>query len=173
MQEAPHARDVIGNRGRGVVISIATLNILVILDRITKYTFINNPALRGKFFLGGTLQTIEHRNYGIIANIPIPFAGIMIATFAAIALIGFGLLRAWREKSMQMAFPLLLILGGAIGNLWDRIQYGYVYDWLLLFGRSAINIADAAIFIGIILYVVGQKNTKSTTGAIDSIPKTT
>ena len=50
MQEAPHARDVIGNRGRGVVISIATLNILVILDRITKYTFINNPALRGKFF---------------------------------------------------------------------------------------------------------------------------
>jgi signal peptidase II len=154
---------VISSRGRGVVFSIATLNILVILDRITKYIFGINPALRGKFFLGGLVQTVEHRNYGIIANIPIPFAGIMIATLAAIVLIGLGLLRAWREKSMKRAFPLILILGGAIGNLWDRIQYGYVYDWLLFFGRSAINVADIAIFIGIILYVFIQRNTNRST----------
>ncbi len=151
---------MISDRGRGVVISIATLNILVILDRITKYTFMINPALRGKFFLGGLIQTVEHRNYGIIANIPIPFIGIMVATLAAIVLIGFGILRAWREQSMKMALPLILILGGAIGNLWDRLQYGYVYDWLLLFGRSAINVADIAIFLGIFLYVLIQKNTK-------------
>jgi signal peptidase II len=48
---------------------------------------------------------------------------------------------------------LALVLGGAIGNLIDRVLYGYVVDFVLLYWRSwsypAFNVADAAITLGV------------------------
>jgi signal peptidase II len=145
------------NRQKFVIVLALTFDSVVILDRVSKIIFMTTPAIRGKFILGSLLQTIEHRNYGIIANIPLPLAGIFLATFMALVLIAIGLIRAWRDQNLRAAMPLILILGGAIGNLWDRILYGYVYDWLLLFGRSAINIADISIFIGLIWYFFQPK----------------
>ncbi|MDB6096329.1 MAG: lspA [Francisellaceae bacterium] len=55
-----------------------------------------------------------------------------------------------REKAE--AFALSLILGGAIGNLWDRILYGYVIDFIVIYYKDyawpTFNIADSAITIG-------------------------
>ena len=60
-----------------------------------------------------------------------------------------------REKTLAAA--LALILGGALGNLWDRLQYGHVVDFLDLYYAGwhwpAFNIADAAISIGAVLMV--------------------
>ena len=62
----------------------------------------------------------------------------------------------WREKRRDDAIALALVLGGALGNIVDRIRYGYVVDFAdLHFGELRpfliFNVADAAITIGVLL----------------------
>jgi signal peptidase II len=62
----------------------------------------------------------------------------------------------WREANRLDALGLSLVLGGALGNLVDRIRYGYVVDYAdLHFGAFrpflVFNIADAAITIGVLV----------------------
>lgn len=59
----------------------------------------------------------------------------------------------WRADRLHMGVALGLVLGGAIGNIWDRFQYGAVADFLHFFigGWSfyIFNVADAAITVGV------------------------
>ena len=62
----------------------------------------------------------------------------------------------WRERNRQDAFGLGLILGGAVGNILDRIRFGHVVDFAdLHFGDFrpflVFNVADAAITIGVLI----------------------
>ncbi len=62
----------------------------------------------------------------------------------------------WREKSRGDVLALALILGGALGNIVDRMRYGYVVDYLdLHFGEfrpfQIFNFADACISIGVVI----------------------
>ena len=62
----------------------------------------------------------------------------------------------WREKSRQDAVALAFVLGGALGNIVDRVRYGYVVDFAdLHFGEYRpfliFNVADAAITIGVLV----------------------
>ncbi len=64
----------------------------------------------------------------------------------------------WRARSAVVGLGLGLIIGGAIGNGYDRLVYGAVVDFLDLhaFGRHffVFNLADAAINLGVALLVV-------------------
>ena len=64
------------------------------------------------------------------------------------------------KKNILIVIGLLLILGGAIGNLYDRISYGYVIDFIYFhihdFYWPAFNIADSAISIGVLLFLCGS-----------------
>ena len=93
--------------------------------------------------------------------------------FTAIAVIISGIFVQWmyklpREETLT-AVSLSLILGGAIGNLIDRIYLGQVIDyiqvWLGSYPFPAFNIADAAISIGAVLLILssftGIGNTSS------------
>ena len=65
----------------------------------------------------------------------------------------------WREKRRDDSIGLALVLGGALGNIVDRVRYGYVVDYAdLHFGEVrpflVFNIADAAITIGVLLLLV-------------------
>ncbi len=64
----------------------------------------------------------------------------------------------WREKTKGDVVALALVLGGALGNIVDRIRVGYVIDYTdLHFGGFqpflVFNVADAAITIGVLLLV--------------------
>lgn len=86
--------------------------------------------------------------------------------FTAISLVVSVLLVFWikklkpEEKFQAIAFSL--ILGGAIGNLIDRVRFGYVVDFIEIYWNSnghqyswpAFNIADSAITIGVIILIV-------------------
>ena len=64
------------------------------------------------------------------------------------------------KKNILIVIGLLLILGGAIGNLYDRISYGYVIDFVYLhIGElywPAFNVADSAISVGVLLFLYGS-----------------
>ena len=62
----------------------------------------------------------------------------------------------WREKNRQDVLGLGLVLGGALGNILDRVRFGHVVDYAdLHFGEVrpflVFNIADAAITIGVLI----------------------
>lgn len=64
-----------------------------------------------------------------------------------------GILIAFRKRSTLTLFPFILILAGAIGNLFDRIQYGYVVDFIHFhleewFSWPVFNLADVWISVG-------------------------
>ena len=78
--------------------------------------------------------------------------------FSAIALIASGVIIHLMRKHTQQklfCFALALILGGALGNLYDRVTLGHVVDFLFFHYQTyywpAFNLADSAIFCGVVL----------------------
>jgi len=63
-----------------------------------------------------------------------------------------------RVGARTLALGLALVLGGAIGNLVDRLNHGYVVDFLLIYYKKlswpAFNVADSAICIGVALIII-------------------
>ncbi len=82
--------------------------------------------------------------------------------FAAMAIIISTILVTWlyrlKKHETLLAIALALVLGGAIGNLIDRLAYGYVIDFLDVYYQAwhfpAFNIADAAISLGVFLMIL-------------------
>ena len=82
--------------------------------------------------------------------------------FAALAIIMSFIMTLWvtrlKEHETLLAVALSLILGGAIGNLIDRLAYGYVIDFVDVYYETyhwpAFNIADSSITIGVVLMLL-------------------
>jgi signal peptidase II len=82
---------------------------------------------------------------------------LLVALTAAIA-VGV-MVWLWNEKRRDDAIALSLVLGGALGNILDRVRFGYVLDYAdLHFGEIrpflVFNVGDAAITIGVLLLLV-------------------
>ncbi|MEI6336611.1 MAG: signal peptidase II [Methylococcaceae bacterium] len=82
------------------------------------------------------------------------FAGLALAISCVIAV----WLARLKPHETLLAVALALVLGGAIGNLIDRLAYGYVIDFLDVYYQTwhwpAFNIADSAITLGVILMLL-------------------
>ena len=138
--------------------SILALSIFI-LDRLTK-TFIENhfSLYESKNVIPGFLDFTHIRNkgmaFGILSNTTwtwIPFLLSIFASIAFILILIFALRPPVSQRRLQMG--LMLILGGAIGNLYDRFRYGFVTDFIEVFYKSyqwpTFNLADSAITIGV------------------------
>jgi len=68
------------------------------------------------------------------------------------------MIRRLGTNDVQVAVALMLVLGGALGNVIDRVRYGYVVDFIDVYYRAwhwpTFNIADSAISIGAVLLVL-------------------
>ncbi len=91
--------------------------------------------------------------FGLLNNVDIPFKPALmtaIALFALIAIAAYASRAAADERLTK--FGLALVVGGAVGNLIDRIATGYVVDFVDVYWRDwhfwAFNVADAAITVG-------------------------
>ena len=94
--------------------------------------------------------------FGIFSSISSPAKSLLLSiftAFAAVMVITYSVRSSVRNRLLQVA--LALILGGALGNLYDRLAYGYVVDFLELYVRTyhwpAFNVADSAISVGVAL----------------------
>jgi signal peptidase II len=91
--------------------------------------------------------------------------GWQTAMFSAFALFASGLLLYLLRKHAKeplFCFALSLVLGGALGNLWDRLRLGHVVDFLYFHyqqhGFPAFNVADSAISVGVIILLWDSLN---------------
>ncbi|SHM07995.1 signal peptidase II . Aspartic peptidase. MEROPS family A08 [Caldanaerovirga acetigignens] len=74
----------------------------------------------------------------------------VVVSFAVIAVIVYYLTRLPEEKKL-FKFTLALVLGGAFGNLVDRLRFGYVVDFIDFRIWPVFNVADSAVVIGVLL----------------------
>lgn len=89
-----------------------------------------------------------HKNYGVAFDLPVPLWIVIPLTLFVLILLT---REARREKeNATKLFAYTLIAVGAIGNLIDRIAYGFTVDYLILFAKSAINLSDVMIVVGIV-----------------------
>jgi signal peptidase II len=132
------------------------------LDQLTKHTIAAGIAAgdEKKFLPGVTL--VHVRNTGVAFSI---FSGggtlVLVFTLVALAvLVGYFARRP--EKSM-LWLPTGMLVGGAIGNLIDRIARGSVTDWIKLPHWPAFNVADISITFGVLvlLWVLEGPRAKS------------
>jgi len=83
-----------------------------------------------------------------------------------VAVVGFGLFFAVKYKTMTFIekTAILFIIGGTLGNLADRIMYGYVIDFLDFIVWPVFNVADSFITIGVVAIVISVLADKKTHG---------
>lgn len=144
---------------------------VVVLDRLTKYIVEQRLPLHESisiipgFF---KLTHIENRGaaFGLFADSPSEWKVAMLVLFSVIALVVVSFL-LWKNSHAMTStgVGLALILGGAIGNLWDRLAAGHVTDFLLFYISRyewpAFNVADSSIVVGAGLLVVEILFSKS------------
>ena len=126
--------------------------VFFLLDLISKWFF--KARISVDHVPSGIISLVYHKNYGIIANFEIPQWAIITVSIIFILVIAKLLNKEIKKRADLQVFLLSILLAGAFGNLWDRMINGYVFDWLLLFERSVINLADIFIVIGIAGYLI-------------------
>jgi len=130
---------------------LAIVSSIIFLDQLSKFFAIkllqlNTPVSLIKNFLYITLVHNRGAAFGILKNQLLLF--VMISCFA-ILLILFHLKN--KKNPFFFKVSLSLILAGAVGNLIDRLRFGYVIDFLDLRFWPVFNLADSALTIGVLL----------------------
>ena len=146
-----------------VVFFAAALGVFA-LDRVSKMVIEATLHLHHSVnLIPGLLDLFYTRNtgvaFGLLSNEESSWVSYLLTGVAGIALIIiliFSLRHAPDQHRLQ--WGLMLVFGGAAGNLHDRIKYGYVIDFIEVYYKSyhwpTFNVADACITIGISLLMV-------------------
>lgn len=143
------------SRGGGWARLVLTVAVAIALDQLTKRIAISSVE-RGEsvnVFLG--LDVTNTRNSGIAFG-ALQDSGTIVAVLIACALTALIAYFAVGAGRPWLWLPAGLLLGGALGNLIDRIREGAVIDFIDPIAWPAFNIADACIVVGVLalLYVV-------------------
>lgn len=128
--------------------------VVLILDRITKLWALNILTKVPEIVILKNIfgfSYLENRGaaFGILQNRVIL---LVVITFIVIVGVIYYFLR-YKPNSRILKISIALILGGAVGNLFDRIFYGYVVDFILVHYRDiyyfpTFNVADVTVVIG-------------------------
>ena len=139
--------------------------LLLFIDQWTKH------EVRARFVLGESLVQIQglfdltyvqNRGaaFGLLAQAPASFREPFFLLIPLSALVVMSIVFYRLKKSdTTLALALSLVMGGALGNLWDRIQLGFVVDfldfhWHQAYHFPAFNVADSAICIGVAILML-------------------
>jgi signal peptidase II len=147
----------------------------VILDQSSKL------AIAGSMQLYQSIPIMPYFNLTYVHNTGAAFSFLSEAGgwqrwfFAGLAVVISAVIAVWLARLKQhetlLAVALSLVLGGAMGNLIDRLAYGYVIDFLDVYYQTwhwpAFNIADSAITLGVMLMLAessGLGKSEDTSG---------
>ncbi|MDD4556552.1 MAG: signal peptidase II [Alphaproteobacteria bacterium] len=144
-----------------MILGLSIAAVIIILDQLSKF-FIYTVLLTDTNFIlyASFFNVIKAWNTGVSFSIfsdKGPLGAIALSIFAIIV-VGFLTVWLYREKIRANQVALGLIIGGAIGNVVDRIRFGAVFDFLdfHVFGYHwpAFNVADSAICVGAVILIV-------------------
>jgi len=136
----------------------------VILDRFFKFLAINGYLKNSARIIGDYFKLNFVSNFNIAFSLPISGWGLNLVISIIILALLYYLVALYKKRAFRLIFYLTFIIFGAISNLFDRIKYGFVIDYLDLKYFTVFNLADAMIVGGVIgaLYYLYYKKTKQT-----------
>jgi signal peptidase II len=143
---------------------LAIIPTIVVLDQATKAVLKRSLDLHEyRPIVDGFLSLSHVRNrgaaFGILSEAGLPYQGVILSLVSLFAL-GAIAVYWWRlpEQARLPRLALALVLGGAFGNLIDRVRFGYVVDFVHVYFREYtwpdFNLADSAISIGVVLLLL-------------------
>ena len=148
--------------------------VIVLIDQITKAIVRSTLPLHSSVTVVPGFMDFTHvRNtgaaFGFLNAADFPFKTVVIAVVAAAALVAVGMYAASLGHHQLVArIGLALIIGGAGGNLLDRIVAGSVVDFVDVYWRTyhfwAFNVADSAITVGVAVMILDMLVVRSRNG---------
>ena len=149
-------------KAKSLITLIAGLVITVGLDQLIKYWVVDTLAVGEEIDLLPFLSLYHARNPGIAFSMlsSVSDWGLIALTLCIICFVIWLWKNAGPEKSLSR-FGFLLVIGGAIGNLIDRIRFHYVIDYISfhidgVFSFAIFNLADSFITVGAVLIVLDE-----------------
>jgi len=152
---------------------IILFTFLLTADQLTKWWIEQQMPFFHMTVIDGFFNIIKAHNFGVAFSLFAEWGnqwrtalllGITIGIAAAVSLWW------WRERKNPglLSWLLTLIMAGAAGNIWDRVQLGYVVDfidWHIVIGNQdyhwpAFNIADSCISIAVVLLLATSFSRK-------------
>ncbi|HTU14241.1 MAG TPA: signal peptidase II [Solirubrobacterales bacterium] len=126
---------------------------VVAVDQITKAAVTEEIARGEKVDVIGPLQFTLTYNDGVAFGLA-GGGGIFVILLSMVALVALGVFVGSAPERTGTWLAGGLILGGAVGNLIDRIRIGHVTDFVLLPNWPAFNLADCAITVGVVILAI-------------------
>ena len=145
---------------KGIYWALILVALFVILDEWFKFSGLQHLPNETNLLNPGPISFAIHKNLGIAFDFPFRLEFIILISL----MIGAGLLHiAYKNHTHHpdISFASLMIILGALGNLYDRIVYGFTVDYIILFARSAINLSDVVIVSGVILLLLASRRTRA------------
>tara|TARA_R110002050_G_scaffold57423_5_gene129305 strand:+ start:227302 stop:227769 length:468 start_codon:yes stop_codon:yes gene_type:complete len=144
-------------------------SVVIVLDQVSKWLMVSWLSLHETFAVVPFFNLTMAHNPGAAFSFLADAGGwqkwffIGLASIVSIALLIW--LKKLKPHAKLEAASIAMILGGAVGNVIDRIYYGYVIDFLDVYYGTyhwpAFNIADSAIVVGAILLVIDSFRSKT------------
>jgi signal peptidase II len=134
---------------------LALAAMIVVLDQLTKYFIVQKFALHESLYITSFFNLVYVRNTGAAFSMLADAGGWQRVFFIVVAVVAsvwvVWLLKRHPEQKL-FCLALGMILGGAVGNLIDRVLYGSVVDFVQMHYAGwyfpAFNVADSAITVG-------------------------
>ena len=143
---------------------LGILGVIVVLDQITKALLRSSLSFgESRTLIPGLLDLTHVQNtgaaFGLLNSVEFPYKSVVMLVVASLALVAialYGTQLGFQDRLARVG--LALILGGAFGNLLDRIIHGHVVDFVDVYWGDthfwAFNVADAAISVGAVLVLL-------------------
>jgi len=139
--------------------------VVIVADQITK-------QLALQFLAAGDMPLTSFFRFALAFNTGAAFSFLasaggwqnyfFVGVAVVVSTIILFMFRKLQPRDMQLAVALMLVLGGAIGNVIDRLRFGYVVDFIDVYYRHwhwpTFNVADSAISIGAVLLILDAFN---------------
>lgn len=129
--------------------------VFLLLDRLSKWYILNRPNLYLGDFVRLKLSQNKNFYFFSLGN----NTNLWISLIGGIALILLLFFLVRNKDRVLLSTGILLVVVGGISNLFDRIYYGFVIDfiWIKILPISTFNLADVLIFLGMICLLINIK----------------
>nr|WP_321466855.1 signal peptidase II [uncultured Desulfobulbus sp.] len=147
-----------------MLVFFSIILVVICLDQVSKFWIMEHFVLHESQVVIPDLFNLTYLTnngaaFSILAGQPALWRQVFFLCTVTAALVFIGIAqRSYGRRSLWYTVALSLIAGGAIGNVIDRIRFGFVIDFLDVYVGShhwpAFNIADSAITVGVLVFIV-------------------
>ena len=144
-----------GSRGRGALhawlLAVIVVAVVIVVDQLSKHA-VEHSIVPGEeqAFLPG-VQLVDTHNNGVAFGF-LPGNHVAVTVLIAVALLALLLYFARHTATRLIWLPTGMLIGGALGNVLDRLRHGAVTDFIKLpLGWPPFNLADASITLGVLV----------------------